>query len=178
MLANALNRLSEGEQADRQIPIELPAMDQQDFMKWAHTQLREGVLRGPEWEGLDRQYRVTDYLLAIQDAFDAAIDRMIVDDPYAIADDIVALLEWQGGVRTFDTAMRLCLCTVDVEEDEPNLIADEILLPEDGPLASWSRMLDLSTMARTDGITFDKHVADEEKQRVSAQLESRLSTLV
>lgn len=43
ILANTHYRLSQCELADRKIPIDLPAMDQQAFMKWAHVKLRENV---------------------------------------------------------------------------------------------------------------------------------------
>lgn len=43
ILREARHRLELCEQADRQIPIDLPEMDPQAFMKWCHVQLRAKV---------------------------------------------------------------------------------------------------------------------------------------
>lgn len=43
ILREARHRLQLCEQADRQIPIDLPEMDPQAFMKWCHIQLRAKV---------------------------------------------------------------------------------------------------------------------------------------
>lgn len=95
---------------------------------------------GPEWQGVDRQYRVQDYLLAFTDAFNAAIDRMIADDPYVIASEFMSLLEWQGGVRTFDEAVRQCHAGIgEVGDLQAALSGSEI----SRPLASWGKVLSL-----------------------------------
>jgi len=43
VLREARHRLELCEQADRQIPIDLPEMDPQEFMRWCHVQLRAKV---------------------------------------------------------------------------------------------------------------------------------------
>ncbi|KAM0786970.1 hypothetical protein ACM66B_002388 [Microbotryomycetes sp. NB124-2] len=179
LLANALTRLREGEEADRLEPVDLAPIDHQEFFKWTHTQIRAGVLSGPEWEGLGRQRRVTDYLYSFEDSFQAAVDRMMVRRPYQIADDMLAMLEYVGGVRAFDTAMRLCLNTVDVDDgavvngvdgkSEPGSLGDDVLLPVDGPLASWERMVFLSVEQVAEGRALGKQQAEDEKQKGNQQ---------
>ncbi|GAA5900874.1 uncharacterized protein JCM6883_004682 [Sporobolomyces salmoneus] len=170
ILHEARNRLEECERLDRTVPIDLPEMDQQQsFMKWAHIQIRAGKLSGKEWEGLDRQYKLADYLLAFSDAFDAATDRLVLRDgnPYIIADELITLLEWQGGVRAFDTAMRFGPHSIahefgsgvdllDFTEDTP---------VDSRPLQSWGRLLELSKEARRQGMPFSRELAEQEKQR-------------
>ncbi|GAA6013371.1 hypothetical protein JCM10207_000872 [Rhodosporidiobolus poonsookiae] len=170
ILREARHRLDACEQLDRQIPIDLPEMDHQQMMKWAHVQLREHKLSGPEWEGLSRQYVVGDFLLAFSDAFDAAMDRLVLRDPLLLAEDVATLLEWQGGVRTFETALRLA------SRDKDGIVLEfgtgvEILEGRDTapvekrPLQAWARLLELSAEARTNGTPFSRDLAEEEKQR-------------
>ncbi|KAK4692886.1 hypothetical protein P7C70_g9038, partial [Phenoliferia sp. Uapishka_3] len=163
VLASARQRLTECEMADRKIPIELPAMDQQKFMKWCHTQLRENNIGGHEWEGLGRSYRVSDFLISFSDAFDATIDRMVEHNPYLIAEDHITLLEWQGGVRAFDTAMRLG--TAPIME---GLAGDLSERKEDNPLQGWGHLLELSGEARVRGMPFSKDLAEGEKKKGNA----------
>ncbi|GAA5902331.1 hypothetical protein JCM8208_007262 [Rhodotorula glutinis] len=167
VLREARHRLGLCEQADRQIPIDLPEMDPQEFMRWCHIQLRAKKLAGPEWEGLNRQYIVQDYLLAFSDAFDAAMDRLMLVDPFVLAEDMMTLLEWQGGVRAFDTALRFGRENIVdefgtgvelLENEEPGPV-------EKRPLQAWGRLLELSSEARTKGIAFSRDLAEEEKQR-------------
>ncbi|KAK4047098.1 hypothetical protein OIV83_005661 [Microbotryomycetes sp. JL201] len=180
VLANALSRLREGEEADRLEPVDLVPIDQEEFFKWTHGQIRAGVLSGPEWEGLRRQRRVIDYLFSFEDAFQAAVDRLMVRQPYRIAEDLIAMLEYTGGIRTFDTAMRLCLNTVDADEgsetmdgksvsSEPGSLGDDVLLPADGPLASWEKMISLSMNLELVGRRLTKQQAEEERQKGNRQ---------
>ncbi|GAA6052167.1 hypothetical protein JCM3770_001251 [Rhodotorula araucariae] len=167
ILREARHRLQLCEQADRQIPIDLPEMDPQAFMKWCHLQLRAKKLAGPEWEGLNRQYIVQDYLLAFSDAFDAAMDRLMLVDPFVLAEDMCTLLEWQGGVRAFDTALRFGRANI-VDEFGTGvelLEGKEEGPPERRPLQAWGRLLELSAEARTKGIAFSRDLAEQEKQR-------------
>lgn len=127
------------------------------------VQLPAQKLGGPEWQGVDRQYRVQDFLLAFTDAFDAAIDRMILDDPYVIAADFITLLEWQGGVRTFDEAMRLCHAGVGEVGD---MAAAQVGTAESRPLASWGKVLGLGALAPADEIALDQAVAESQKKMV------------
>ncbi|GAA5921062.1 hypothetical protein JCM3775_004074 [Rhodotorula graminis] len=167
ILREARHRLGLCEQADRQIPIDLPEMDPQEFMRWCHVQLRAKKLAGPEWEGLNRQYIVQDYLLAFSDAFDAAMDRLMLVDPFVLAEDMITLLEWQGGVRAFDTALRFGRENI-VDEFGTGVELLEYEEPgpvEKRPLQAWGRLLELSAEARTKGIAFSRDLAEEEKQR-------------
>ncbi|KAK4057350.1 hypothetical protein OIO90_001416 [Microbotryomycetes sp. JL221] len=180
ILANALTRLHEGEKSDRNISIQLEPIDQQAFIKWCHQQLRLGNLKGSEWEGLERQCRLNDYLFSIEDAFNVIMDDMMLKNPYSIADDIVACLEWLGGIRLFDVAMRLCVMTIDLNNHndtttslEPGHLNDEVLLPVDGPLACWERMVDLSVQVRSKGDKVDKLLAESEKQRGNEHFAAR-----
>ncbi|KAM0751060.1 hypothetical protein T439DRAFT_347679 [Meredithblackwellia eburnea MCA 4105] len=172
VLEHAKERLTECELADRKVPIELPAMDQQSFMKWAHVQLRAKKLSGKEWEGLERSYRVSDFLLSFADAFDAAIDRMVDRDPYVVAEDVMGLIHWLGGVRTFDVAVRLG--TGPIPEIPPPLVgvdvveaakAEEGRVPEKEVLAGWGRVLDAcAARGNMNGI----EVAENEKKKGNA----------
>lgn len=129
---------------------------------------------GPEWEGLDRSYRVSDFLLSFADAFDAAIDRMVEKNPYVVADDLCTMLEWQGGVRTFDAAMRLG--TTPIVEDGTLLVGGGIGVGvgavveqgrrEEKPLQGWGHLLELSGEARVKGTPFSKILAEGEKKKV------------
>ncbi|BGP50990.1 hypothetical protein JCM10450v2_006916 [Rhodotorula kratochvilovae] len=167
ILREARHRLQLCEQADRQIPIDLPEMDPQVFMKWCHVQLRAKKLAGAEWEGLNRQYIVQDYLLAFSDAFDAAMDRLMLVDPFVLAEDMCTLLEWQGGVRAFDSALRFGRQNI---VDEFGTGVELLEGKEEGPverrpLQAWGRLLELSAEARTKGIAFSRDLAEQEKQR-------------
>jgi hypothetical protein len=128
-------------------------------------------LSGPEWQGLSRQYLVQDFLLSFSDAFDAAMDRLVLADPLLLAEDISTLLQWQGGVRTFETALRLGA------KDREGIVVEfgtgmELLEgTEEGPverrpLQSWGRLLELSSEARAKGTPFSRDLAEQEKQRV------------
>lgn len=117
------------------------------------------MIAGPEWEGLDRSYRVSDFLLAFADAFDGAIDRMVELDPYLVAEDMTTMLEWHGGVRAFDAAVRLG--TAPIPELAP---VDE--RTEDAPLQGWGHLLALSGEARVAGTPFSKDLAEAEKKKV------------
>lgn len=132
-------------------------------------------LAGPEWEGLNRQYIVQDYLLAFSDAFDAAMDRLMLVDPFVLAEDMCTLLEWQGGVRAFDTALRFGRQNI-VDEYGTGvelLEGKEEGPPERRPLQAWGRLLELSAEARTKGIAFSRDLAEQEKQRVRCPSSSR-----
>ncbi|ORY66635.1 hypothetical protein BCR35DRAFT_308491 [Leucosporidium creatinivorum] len=172
VLANTHHRLSQRELADRKIPIDLPAMDQQAFMKWAHVKLRENAIGGPEWTGVDRSYRLADFLLSFADAFDGAIDRMIARDPYILAEDLLALLEWQGGVRIFDEAMRLCGGSGGRGSLETQVGGmRELGTVEERSkraLAHWGRLLDLATVARASGEEWNNELAEREKRNGNA----------
>ncbi|GAA5993989.1 hypothetical protein JCM5350_008019 [Sporobolomyces pararoseus] len=170
ILVEARNRLEQCEKLDRTVPIDLPEMDQQQsFLKWAHVQIRAGKLSGPEWEGLDRQYKLADFLLAFSDAYDAATDRLVLRDgnPYIIADELITLLEWQGGVRAFDTAMRFGPHSIAHEFGSGvDLLDGSENSPVDTrPLQSWGRLLELSREARKQSIPFSRELAEQEKQR-------------
>lgn len=129
--------------------------------------LAEQVIAGPEWEGLDRSYRVADYLLAFADAFDAAIDRMVEHDPYLVAEDMCTMLEWHGGVRAFDAAVRL---GTDPIREEPT----DGERHDEAPLAGWGHLLALSGEARVAGTPFSKDLAEAEKKKVGTFLFSGL----
>ncbi|GAA5866205.1 hypothetical protein JCM8547_007202 [Rhodosporidiobolus lusitaniae] len=170
ILREAKHRLSSCEQLDRQIPIDLPEMDHQAVMKWCHAQLREQKLSGPEWQSLSRQYLVQDFLLSFSDAFDAAMDRLVLRDPLLLAEDISTLLEWQGGVRTFETALRLGAkdregIVVEFGTGQEILEGTEQGVVERRPLQSWGRLLELSAEARRMGTPFSRDLAEQEKQR-------------
>ncbi|BGP19367.1 hypothetical protein JCM10213v2_007456 [Rhodosporidiobolus nylandii] len=171
ILREARARLDSCEQLDRQIPIDLPEIDQQTFMKWAHVQLREHRLTGPEWEArASRQYIVQDFLLSFSDAFDAAMDRLVLRDPLLLAEDVATLLEWQGGVRTFESALRLGApgrngIIAEFGTGEGLLKGTELSLPERRPLQAWGRLLELSAEARSNGTAFSRDLAEQEKQR-------------
>jgi hypothetical protein len=118
---------------------------------------REQAIGGPEWEGLNRSYRVSDFLLSFADAFDNAIDRMVDTDPYVLAEDLISLLEWQGGVRTFDMAMRLGSVTIpEVEEGGEG----------ERPLEYVGKALSMSMEARAQGINFSRDLAETSKKLV------------
>ncbi|GAA6014739.1 hypothetical protein JCM11491_001959 [Sporobolomyces phaffii] len=170
ILHEARNRLEQCEKLDRTVPIDLPEMDQQQsFLKWAHVQIRAGKLSGPEWEGLDRQYKLADFLLAFSDAFDLATDRLVLRDgnPYIIADELITLLEWQGGVRAFDTAMRFGPHSIAHEFGSGVDLLDgsEESCVDSRPLQCWGRLLELSKEARRQGMPFSRELAEQEKQR-------------
>lgn len=119
------------------------------------------TIGGPEWEGRDRSYRVADFLLSFTDAFNGAIDRMVDKDPYNLAEDLTTLLEWQGGVRTFDAAMRLGTTTI------PTVVsAEEKALK---PLAAFGHLLELSGEARIAGTPFTAELAEVEKRKVRSR---------
>jgi hypothetical protein len=107
-------------------------------MRWCHAQLRAGSLGGPEWEGRERSYRVSDFLVNFENAFDVLVERMMIKDPYAIARDMMLMLEWQGGVRTFESAMRLgnrdLVCYSSLRQFCP------ILTTRDGTAGRWSQI--------------------------------------
>lgn len=126
-------------------------------------------LSGSEWEGVNRQYTVQDYLLAFSDAFDAAMDRLMLANPYILAEDMCTLLEWQGGIRAFETALRFGKdCSVfDFGTGVELLEGKEEGAVERRPLQAWGRLLELSSEARAAGSPFNRDLADREKQRVS-----------
>ena len=161
VLRHARDRLTQCEEADRKVPITLAEMDQQAFMKWAHAELHAGTIGGSEWQGRERANRVWDFLLSFSDAFDAAIDRLVDGPaPYQIADDIVALLKYVGGVRAVDVALRLgtgnLYAKLDASGGGPK---------ENRPLQSWGRFLEISAELRATGGCLDETVAEEEKRR-------------
>lgn len=129
-------------------------------------------LTGPEWEGVNRQYTVQDYLLAFSDAFDAAMDRLMLDNPYILAEDMCTLLEWQGGIRAFETALRFGkdYSVFDFGTGVELLEGKENGAVERRPLQAWGRLLELSSEARAAGTPFNRDLADREKQRVSSDL--------
>ncbi|GAA5995614.1 tetratricopeptide repeat protein [Rhodotorula paludigena] len=167
ILREARHRLQLCEQADRQVPIDLPEMDPQAFMKWCHVQLRAKKIAGPEWEGVNRQYIVQDYLLSFSDAFDAAMDRLMLEDPFILSEDMCTLLEWQGGIRALETALRFGRQNIVTEfgTGAELLEGKEEGPPERRPLQAWGRLLELSAEARTKGIAFSRDLAEQEKQR-------------
>ncbi|GAA6015262.1 hypothetical protein JCM8202_002404 [Rhodotorula sphaerocarpa] len=168
ILRDARQRLSQCEEIDRAIPIDLPEMDLSNFMRFCHVQLRAKRLSGPEWKSnVNRQYIVQDYLLAFSDAFDAAMDRLMLADPYVLAEDMCTLLEWQGGVRAFETALRF---GKDHSVFEHGTGVELLEGKEDGPverrpLQPWGRLLEMSNEARAAGAPFNRDLADKEKQR-------------
>lgn len=116
--------------------------------------MRIQAIGGPEWEGINRSYRVSDYLLSFADAFDNAIDRMVDRDPYVLAEDLISLLDWQGGVRTFDMAMRLGSVTIaELEGGER-------------PLEYVGNVLTKSMHARAEGFPFSRDLAEVSKKLV------------
>lgn len=131
------------------------------------TRLASQAIGGPEWEGLDRSYRVSDFLLSFADAFDGAIDRMVAVDPYVLAEDLFALLEWQGGVRTFDEAMRLVGSGTAVGEVGPMRGLGTQEERSERPLCHWGRLLDLATISRAEGKEFGEELAERDKRNVS-----------
>ncbi|GAA5863110.1 hypothetical protein JCM3774_001424 [Rhodotorula dairenensis] len=167
ILRDARQRLAQCEEIDRAIPIDLPEMDLSNFMRFCHVQLRAKRLSGPEWEGVNRQYTVQDYLLAFSDAFDAAMDRLMLDNPYILAEDMCTLLEWQGGVRAFETALRFGkdYSVFDFGTGVELLEGKENGAVERRPLQAWGRLLELSSEARAAGTPFNRDLADKEKQR-------------
>ncbi|KWU44556.1 Proteophosphoglycan ppg4, partial [Rhodotorula sp. JG-1b] len=167
ILRDARQRLSQCEEIDRAIPIDLPEMDLSNFMRFCHVQLRAKRLSGSEWEGVNRQYTVQDYLLAFSDAFDAAMDRLMLANPYILAEDMCTLLEWQGGIRAFETALRFGKdCSVfDFGTGVELLEGKEEGAVERRPLQAWGRLLELSSEARAAGTPFNRDLADREKQR-------------
>lgn len=161
VLRHARDRLTQCEEADRRVPITLAEMDQQAFMKWAHRELHAGTIGGPEWQGRERANRLYDFLLSFSDAFDAAIDRLVDGPaPYQVADELVALLRYVGGVRALDTALRLgtgnLYATLDGNGGGPK---------EDRPLQSWGKFLEISAELRVGGGCMEEGVAEEEKRR-------------
>lgn len=147
-------------------------------MRWCHLQLRAGTLSGPEWEGRERSYRVNDFLFNFADAFDLVIDRMMESDPYVIAQDMMLMLDWQGGVRSFECAMRLgnrdlrsagAKLTLVKTLEEENDMEEAEKANEDAklPLQSWGRMLELASKSFGDGSSFGIQQAIDEKRRVS-----------
>ncbi|BGP10737.1 hypothetical protein JCM10049v2_006629 [Rhodotorula toruloides] len=167
ILREAQQRLEQCEQLDRQIPIDLPEIDPTQFMKWCHVQLRAKRLSGPEWESVSRQYVVQDYLLSFSDAFDAAMDRLMLNDPFVLAEDMCTLLEWQGGVRAFETALRFGRGNiVDAFGTGVELLEGKEEGPvERRPLQAWGRLLELSAEARAKGTPFSRDLAEQEKQK-------------
>ncbi|GAA5964758.1 hypothetical protein JCM21900_000193 [Sporobolomyces salmonicolor] len=167
ILREARHRLEQCEALDRTIPIDLAEMSHQEFMKWAHVQLRGHRLSGPEWEGLDRQYKLANFLLSFSDAFDAAMDRLVLRDAFVLADDFFTLLEWQGGIRTFDTALRFGKAPIAHEWGTglELLEGKEEGREERRPLQSWGRLLELSKEARARGTPFSRDLAEQEKQK-------------
>ncbi|GAA6059243.1 hypothetical protein JCM10212_006636 [Sporobolomyces blumeae] len=169
ILEEARNRLEQCEKLDRTIPIDLPEMDLSSFLLWSDVQIRAGKLSGPEWENADRQYKLADFLLAFSDAFDLATDRLFFreDDPYVMADEMITLLEWQGGVRAFETAMRFGPHSICHEfgSGVDLLNGTEDTKNEERPLQSWGRLLELSKEARQQGVPISRNLAGQEKQR-------------
>ncbi|SCV66910.1 BQ2448_5556 [Microbotryum intermedium] len=166
VLATAHQRLTECEQADRNEPIELGGMHQQAFIKWCHAQLREGKLSGPEWHGTERQYRVADFLFAWSDAFDAAIDRMISHQPYALAEDLTTLIAQLGGVRMLDWALRLSRDGTRRAETDARMTMNEVLsIHEDKRLLKeWDRLIKLGVKQVMRGRDLNAEVAEDQKQ--------------
>lgn len=148
-------------------------MDLSNFMRFCHVQLRAKRLSGPEWRNnVNRQYVVQDYLLAFSDAFDAAMDRLMLADPYVLAEDMCTLLEWQGGVRAFETALRF---GKDASVFDFGTGVELLEGKEDGPverrpLQPWGRLLELSAEARAARTPFNRDLADKEKQQVSTDV--------
>lgn len=128
---------------------------------------------------MDRSYRLADFLLSFADAFDGAIDRMIAQDPYILAEDLLALMEWQGGVRILDEAMRLCGGTGGRGSLETQVGGMKELGTVEQrasrALAHWGRLLDLATVARASGEEWNNELAEREKRNVS--VDSTLSKL-
>lgn len=70
---------------------------------------------------------------------------------------MITMLQWQGGIRTFDAAMRLGTTPLNPEAIDTTR-----------SLAAWGRVLELSTEARVmGGQPFSQDYATIEKQRVS-----------
>lgn len=115
---------------------------------------------------MSRSYRVTDYLLNFADAFDVAIDDMIEHEPYVMAADLMAALDWVGGVRTLDAALRLS--PVD-SASKMNPLTEP---SGTRPLQSWNRLLEIGKAIVRDAnksLTFDvERVAEEEKRAGNA----------
>ena len=81
---------------------------------------------------------------------------------------MITLLEWQGGVRAFDTALRFGPHSIAHEFGSGVDLLDgtEETSPESRPLQSWGRLLELSKEARSRGMPFSRELAEQEKQRV------------
>ena len=81
---------------------------------------------------------------------------------------MITLLEWQGGVRAFDTALRFGPHSIAHEFGSGVDLLDgtEESPPESRPLQSWGRLLELSKEARSRGMPFSRELAEQEKQRV------------
>lgn len=109
-----------------------------------------------------------DYLLSFSDAFDAAMDRLMLEDPFILSEDMCTLLEWQGGIRALETALRFGRQNIVTEfgTGAELLEGKEEGPPERRPLQAWGRLLELSAEARTKGIAFSRDLAEQEKQRV------------
>ena len=181
VLVHAGTRLSQGEIADRSVPVDLPCMDQQAFIKWCHKQLRDKQLAGAEWEGVERSYRVADYLYTFANAFDASLDRMMAkvrlavtsvlfgaderaQDPYTIAEDVFTLMEWHGGLRLFDLAMRLGREPPSLSDDIPDERAGWTLKTR---VPGWATVLDLAQDARPEDRQIETTLWEDERKQVS-----------
>ena len=97
------------------------------------------------------------------------MDRLMLANPYILAEDMCTLLEWQGGIRAFETALRFGKdCSVfDFGTGVELLEGKEEGAVERRPLQAWGRLLELSSEARAAGTPFNRDLADREKQRVS-----------
>jgi hypothetical protein len=99
------------------------------------------------------------------------MDRLVLRDPLLLAEDISTLLHWQGGIRTFETALRLGSKDREGIVGEFGTGAELLDGTEEGPkerrpLQSWGRLLELSSEARAKGTPFSRDLAELEKQKV------------
>jgi hypothetical protein len=96
------------------------------------------------------------------------MDRLMLNDPFIIAEDMCTLLEWQGGVRAFETALRFGRANiVDTFGTGVELLEGKEEGPvERRPLQAWGRLLELSAEARAKGTPFSRDLAEQEKQKV------------
>lgn len=107
---------------------------------------------------------------------------MIARDPYILAEDLLAVMEWQGGVRMFDEAMRLCGGTGGRGSLETQVggMRDLGAVEERASraLVHWGRLLDVATVARANGQEWSSELAEREKRNVSSDLPSVDVTLL
>lgn len=89
---------------------------------------------------------------------------MIETDPYILANDFISLLKYQGGIRTFDAAVRIGRDPIGLREPVIGIGSGK------DPLGHWSRILDVLTwkLKGTGETPLFDQIAQSEKQRGNA----------